>query len=396
VDLTLSPREQAFLEEVRSFLAEKLPDDIRRAAAERSAPMIDPELDRRWRGILHEKGWSAPAWPSAYGGPDWSLAQRYIFERECRRAGAPHFFSLGANLLAPVLMKFGTPAQKAQHLPKILSGEIYWCQGFSEPEAGSDLASLRMRATRDGADYVLNGSKIWTSHAQYADWMFALVRTADTPKRQEGISFLLIPMDLPGITVRPIRLTSGEHELNQVFFENVRVSADNLVGEENRGWNCAKYLLEHERGGSFAASELRAMLDRVVRLANEGGRNRFEDDPVAKRRLTELSVDVDALEMLELTAMSSVASGGDPGALPSMQKLRQTEIRQGIDELAVELIGQDALRWTTAVATEFAARPHLSERELVMPIYMNDRVYTIFGGTSEVQLGIIAKLAVGI
>lgn len=396
MNLALSENEQAFLGEVRQFLAEKLPEDIHSAAAARSAPMVDPELDRRWRRILHEKGWAAPAWPAEYGGTGWSLARRYIFERECRRAGAPHYFSLGGNLLAPVMMKFGTPEQKAQHLPNILTGDTYWCQGFSEPEAGSDLASLRTRAVRDGDHYLVNGSKIWTSHAQYADWMFALVRTADTTRRQEGISFLLIPMDLPGISLRPIRLISGEYELNQVFLENVRVPAVNLVGEENRGWNCAKYLLEHERGGSFAASELRAMLDRVVRLATGTQSGSVAPDSTVGRRLTELAVDVDALEMLELTAMSAVAAGNDPGALPSMQKLRQTEIRQAIDELAVELIGQDALRWTTAVATDFGDRPQLTERELVMPVYMNDRVYTIFGGTSEVQLGIIAKLAVGL
>lgn len=396
MNLTLSVQDQAFLHEVRTFLAENLTEDIRSAAAERSAPMIDPELDRRWRRILHEKGWAAPAWPSEYGGTGWTLAQRYIFERECRRAGAPHFFSLGGSLLAPVLMKYGTQAQKAQHLHSILTGDTYWCQGFSEPEAGSDLASLRTRAVRDGDDYIINGSKIWTSHAQYADWMFALVRTADTPRRQEGISFLLIPMDLPGISLRPIRLMSGEYELNQVFLENVRIPATNLVGEENRGWNYAKYLLEHERGGSFAASELRAMLDRVARLAAGDASGAVDPSSTVGRCLTELAIDVDALEMLELTAMSAVAAGEDPGALPSMQKLRQTEIRQAIDELAVDLIGQDALRWTSAVATEFADRPHLSERDLVMPIYMNDRVYTIFGGTSEVQLGIIAKLAVGI
>ncbi|MGE4239165.1 acyl-CoA dehydrogenase family protein [Ramlibacter sp.] len=396
MDLSLSADELAFQAEVRRFLDEHLTPELKRDAAAKSTSIAHPDVERAWRRVLHARGWAAPAWPREHGGTGWSLAQRHIFDRECNRAGVPQMFSLGANLLAPVLMKFGTPAQQREHLPGILSGDVRWCQGYSEPEAGSDLSSLRTRAVRDGDDYVVDGSKIWTSHAQYADWIFALVRTDSTPRKQDGISFLLIRMDTPGITVRPIHLISGEHEINQVFFENVRVPVVNLVGEEGRGWTCAKYLLEHERGGSFAANELRGMLDRLVRIAKHDGENRFESDPVLGRKLIELAVDVDTLEMLELTAMSGVAAGGDIGALPSIMILRQSLTRQAIDALALEIIGADALRWTAAVAEEFTTRPPLGERELMMPIYMNDRIHTIAGGTTEIQRGIIAKQSLGL
>src|SRR5437764_2585735 len=260
-DMDAARDDLAFREEVRSFLEAALTPDIRTAQARQAGVFSEGELCRRWHKVLYEQGWVAPSWPAEYGGPGWSPMQRFIFADECARANAPVLPAMGLQMCGPVLMRYGTPEQKAFFLPRMLSGEHYWCQGYSEPQSGSDLASLQTRAVRDGDDYVVSGTKLWTTHAHFANWMFLLVRTDPDVKPQAGISFLLTPMDAPGLSVRPIISISGEHEINQVFFDDVRVPAANLVGEENQGWSVAKYLLEFERGAGAQAARLKTMLD---------------------------------------------------------------------------------------------------------------------------------------
>lgn len=386
----------AFRDEVRAFLREHLTDDLVRATRLNTSVFSEPEVARRWHRTLHARGWVAPAWPVAHGGTGWSLVRRWIFETELARAGAPPLSPMGLRMAGPVIMRFGTPAQRARWLPGILSGEDAWCQGYSEPGSGSDLASLRTRAVRDGDHYVVDGTKIWTTHAHHADMMFALVRTgAETARRQDGISFLLIDMRSPGITVRPIRSASGDHEVNQVFLDGVRVPLDHRIGDEGQGWVIAKYLLEFERGGAIAAARLRAALDRVVALAH--GRGAL-DDPDLALAVSAVEVDVDALEATELRVMATLQVGQNPGGLvSSMLKLRWSELQQAISRLAVRALGPDALAWETA-------RPmplHVPDSGLdddarpVVAQYLNARAYTIFGGSSEIQREIVAREVLG-
>jgi acyl-CoA dehydrogenase len=297
-------------------------------------------------------------------------------------------------------MKFGTQAQKDFYLPKILTGEDYWCQGYSEPGSGSDLASLKTRAVRDGDDYIINGSKIWTSHAQFANRMFALVRTAESPKKQDGISFILIDMDAPGISVRPILTIGGDHEVNQVFFDDVRVPISNLVGAEGQGWSYGKYLLEFERGGAMASGRLRSKLRKIEKLAStyrDGDRSLLES-PAISLRLSELEIDIDALEMSELRIMSSLQTGQNPGSVASsMAKLRNSELKQALSRLAIDILGDDALIWEPRRPLYELDEPSLLGEEAlsVSAEYLNTRAYTIFGGTSEVQRDVIAKVVIG-
>jgi acyl-CoA dehydrogenase len=296
-------------------------------------------------------------------------------------------------MAGPVIMRFGSPEQKAHYLPRILSGDDYWCQGYSEPGSGSDLASLKTRAVRDGDQYVINGSKIWTTHAHLANRMFALVRTGtNEARKQEGISFLLIDMDTPGITVRPIRSASGDHEVNQVFFDDVRVPVSCRVGEEGQGWTIAKYLLEFERGGAISAGRLRAALSRLARVIPEGAL----DDPDLALALSTIEVDIRALEMTELRVMSALRVGQNPGSISSLLKLRWSEIHQSITRLGVRLLGPDALVWETVRPLHEATDAPLDEEARpIVAGYLNARAYTIFGGTSEVQREIIARETVG-
>ena len=400
MDLSFSPAEREFQAEVRAFLDEKLTPDLRRSHALTPSVFSDPPVGNRWQKILYEKGWAAATWPKEYGGPGWTLAQRYIWEVESAIAGAPSVTPMGLKMVGPVIMKFGTQAQKDFYLPRILKAEDYWCQGYSEPGSGSDLASLKTRAVRDGDHYVINGSKIWTTHAHNANRMFALVRTSEEPKKQDGISFILIDMKTPGISVRPILTIGGDHETNQVFFDDVRVPVENRVGAEGQGWSYGKYLLEFERGGSMSSGRLRAILAHIESLAAQygaGGRS-LAEDPAIALRLSQLEIDIDTLEMTELRMMSSLQTGQNPGSVSSsLAKLRNSEIKQALTTLAVDVLGQDAI----------VMQPHRPLYELnepqtipedaltVVPEYLNSRAYTIFGGTSEVQRDIIAKVVLG-
>jgi acyl-CoA dehydrogenase len=394
MDLCFSPQEREFRSEVIAFLDEKLTSDLRRQQRLNTSFFSDPDLGLRWHRILFEKGWIAPSWPREYGGAEWTVAQRYIYDIESHRAGAPYLQVQGLRMIGPLIMKFGTDAQKAKYLPKILSGEDYWCQGYSEPNAGSDLSALTTRATPDGDDYIVSGSKIWTTHAHHANRMFALVRTADTPKRQDGISFLLIDMQTPGITVRPIITIDGEHEVNEVFFDDVRVPQAERIGPENGGWECAKYLLEFERGGGFSCGSLRASLERALRLAHAAkARGGAAADPSIFDRLARIRIDLDALEMLELRVMSGLEAGRNPGVASSVMKIRASEIRQSISEAAVDSLGTEALRWYPQRPLKRHAfdTPIDEDAAAAMPIYLSERAHTIFAGATEIQLSIIAK-----
>jgi acyl-CoA dehydrogenase len=386
----------AFRDEVRDFLRERLTPDLVRATRLNTSVFSEHEVCMRWHRALHARGWVAPAWPVEHGGTGWPLVRRWIWETELARAGAPPLSPMGLRMAGPVIMRFGTPAQRAHYLPRMLSGEDTWCQGYSEPGSGSDLASLSTRAVRDGDHYVVDGTKIWTTHAHHANRMFALVRTgAESARRQDGISFLLIDMASPGITVRPIRSASGDHEVNQVFFDGVRVPVTDRIGDEGQGWTVAKYLLEFERGGAIAAARLRAALERLVALAERRG---LLDDPDLALAISAVEVDVDALEATELRVMATMQVGQNPGGLvSSMLKLRWSEIQQSITRLGVRLLGADALAWerarpmhdaVSAAGLDDASRPLVAQ-------YLNARAYTIFGGSSEIQREIVAREVLG-
>jgi acyl-CoA dehydrogenase len=394
MDLRLSAADLAFRDEVRSFLATAVPPDMRRAEELTTVFISEPEIGTAFHKALHRKGWSVYAWPKEYGGTGWSPVQRYIFEVECARAGAPVFNGPGLRMVAPIIMQLGTQAQKDKYLPRIASGEDHWAQGYSEPGAGSDLASLRTKAVADGDDYIVSGQKIWTTQAHKSNRMFALVRTSTTGKRQEGITFLLLDMDLPGITVRPIVGSGGDHEFNEVFFDNVRVPQSGRVGEENQGWEVAKYLLEFERGGSSLAARVRGHYVKLLTLAKA----RCAGDPDIAIKLAELGTDLDAMEMMELTVLSALQTGANPGPVSSLLKLRWSQIRQAITEVALEAIGEEALRWVEERPLYEILQLPPDEEELlaVAPRYLNLRALSILGGTSEIQTGIIAKAMLGL
>ena len=386
MNLELSRADQAFRAEVRAFLATHLTDALRAGQAATSAMYPEPEVSGPWQQALQARGWLVPLWPREWGGSGWSALQRFIFETECALAGAPLVHPMGARLVGPVILRYGTEAQKHFYLPRILSGADYWCQGFSEPNAGSDLAALQLRAVADGSDYVLNGTKIWTTHAHHANRMFALVRTSSEGKRQQGISFLLIDMALPGITVRPIVTIGGDHDVNEVHFENVRVPQAERVGAENAGWECAKYLLEFERGAGIFSPRLRSQLKRVADAL--AARDDIPDE--LARRFGEVVADIDSFEWLELRTMGGLAPGANPGPVASILKLRASRLKQSIAELGVDALGQSGLRWRSDPAHS-ALRP-----SVLVPEYCNSRAFTIFGGAAEVQLGLIAKTVVGV
>jgi acyl-CoA dehydrogenase len=396
MDLFLDDDAIAFRDEVRAFLAGALTPEMKRAERLNPSFLADPRDSLPWQAKLAERGWAAPSWPAEHGGPGWTLTQRYIFDQECERAGEPHFRSAGIKMLAPVLMRFGSDEQKARYLPPILSGEDIWAQGYSEPGSGSDLASLSTKAVRDGDTYVVTGSKIWSTHAHRSTRMFALVRTADTGRKQEGITFLLVDLAAPGVTIRPIVSIDGSHEFNQTFFDGVRVPVGDRVGAEGEGWEIAKYLLEFERGGSFAGGMLRAQFAKLVAIADATGPDgrRPMDDPLVMALIAEIGTDIDANDMLELTAMSKAQAGGNPGALPSsVMKILRSRIRQAIAELAASILGPDALRWAeTRPLHLLPEEPELAElRKVAAPAYLSSRAQSIFGGSNEIQLEIIAR-----
>jgi acyl-CoA dehydrogenase len=394
---TLSEADEAFRCEARAFLAQSLAGDIGEAAARQTGVFAEPGLARRWHQVLYRQGWIAPAWPMEHGGCGWSLVRRYIWDLECAQAGAPQLPAMGLQMCGPVLMRFGTEAQQRRFLPGILSGDDYWCQGYSEPEAGSDLASLQMRAVRDGDSYVLSGSKLWTTHAHAANWIFVLARTTEGGKPQAGISFLLCPMDAPGVSVTPIVSISGDHEVNQVFFDQVRVPVGLRVGEENQGWTIAKYLLEHERGGGSQAARVFAVLRQVqaIVLATP----ELTEDAGFRSRLTRLEIEAETVAALERQLVAAASSGASVGdAAASMIKLQGTEAQQNATGLLVEAIGvYGAVDQREAIRGAGNAPPPGGEAAVTpMAKYLNARAATIFGGASEVQRNILARVALGL
>ncbi|MHC6225836.1 acyl-CoA dehydrogenase family protein [Pseudomonas sp. X10] len=394
MDIDYTPDEFDFRDQVRAFLAARLPADI--AAKVRLGKHLGKADHQRWQRILAEQGWYAANWPVEYGGTGWSVVQRHIFEEECAAAGAPRLISFGVNMVAPVIIKFGTPQQKAHYLPRILNGQDWWCQGYSEPGAGSDLANLKTRAVREGDHYVVNGQKTWTTLGQHADMIFCLVRTDPQAQAQRGISFLLIDMHSPGITVRPIITLEGEHEVNEVFFDNVRVPLENLVGTENEGWTCAKYLLTHERtgqagiGGSKAAL---AHLKQVAACERRGGRPLLED-PLFRAQVAELEMQLLAIEMSTLRILAAAEDGGVPGAQSSILKIKGSQIRQAISHLLRKALGVHALPFVEEeLELDEGVEPlHTGYSAAPASQYFNLRKLSIYGGSNEIQKNIIAKM----
>ena len=393
MNLDYSSDELAFREAVREFLRRHLP-------AQLSAKVLGLKRLNRddiigWQRILHSVGWGGPSWPREFGGTGWSAVQQHIFDEECSIAGAPPILSFGVRMVAPVLMAFGTRAQQEYFLPRILAGEHWWCQGYSEPGAGSDLASLKTRAERRGDSYVVNGQKTWNTLGHLADWIFCLVRTDPQARPQAGISFLLIDMRTPGITVRPIPLLDGEHEVNEIWFDEVVVPASNLVGEENRGWTYAKYLLGHERVNIAQVGQSRRELARVKQLARtqRDGQRPLIENTRFRDRLAEVEIDLLALELTVMRVLSAQAKQRDPGPESSVLKIRGSEIQQTLSELAMQAIGHQALPWIPA-ALEAGWHGEPGGAEFWGPLagrYYNLRKSSIFSGSNEIQRNIIAQ-----
>ncbi|HCE41018.1 acyl-CoA dehydrogenase family protein [Alloalcanivorax profundimaris] len=399
MDINYTPEESAFRDEVRAFLNDKLPADISRKVKEHKR--LGKEDTVRWQKILNEQGWLALHWPKEHGGTGWSPIQKHIFEEECAEAGAPTVLPFGVNMVAPVIIKFGTQEQKDYYLPRILRSDDWWCQGYSEPGAGSDLASLKTRAVREGDHYIVNGQKTWTTLGQHANMIFCLVRTDPDAKKQEGISFLLIDMEKSeGITVRPLITLDGEHEVNEVFFDNVKVPVENLVGEENKGWTCAKYLLTFERTGIAGVGSSKAALAHLKQVAREqqvNGKPLIEE-PHFRARLADVEMELMSLEMTNLRTVAAAEAGGVPGAESSFLKIMGTELRQEITDLFRRAAGPHALPFLPEelegdfegpyVGPEFAAS--------VASRYFNFRKLSIFGGSNEIQKNIISKMILGL
>lgn len=401
MDIALSQDDLAFQDEVNAFIAEALPQTI--SDKVRNGLHLEKEEYVYWQKCLDERGWAGENWPVEYGGTGWSPTQKYLFQKACAEQGAPPVVAFGLKMVAPVIYTFGNDAQRERFLPDILASNVWWCQGYSEPGAGSDLAALKTRARRDGDHYVVNGTKIWTTMAQWADWIFCLVRTGeDSGVRQQGISFLLIDMRSPGISLSPIITIDGLHEVNEVHFDNVRVPAENLVGEEGRGWSYAKLLLTHERTGIAQIQQSKSQLGRLKSIAQrqpgvDAGRSLW-DDPQFRARIGRVECDLLALEYTELRTLSAIQTGAAPGPESSILKICGTEIMQSIDALYMEVAGYgafvhmpydgltmrevaDDIRWCEA---------HMANR------YFNNRKQSIFGGTNEIQKNIIAKQVLGL
>ena len=396
MDVRYTSEELAFRDHVRDFLAANLPADLQ--AKVRRHLRLSKDDYVRWHRILARQGWAAPAWPVEYGGTGWSPVQRHLFDEECARAGTPPILPFGVNMVAPVIMAFGNDAQKAWYLPRILSCEDWWCQGYSEPGAGSDLASLKTSAVRDGDAYVVNGQKTWTTLAQHADMIFCLVRTDPSVRKQEGISFLLIDMHAPGVTVRPITMLDEEHEVNEVWFDNVRVPVANLIGEENRGWTYAKYLLGHERTGIAAVGRSKRELAFLKRYAatrsSHGGS--LMDDPLFAAKVAALDIELMALEMTVLRVLAQAHKA--PGPEASVLKVRGTEIQQALTELMVEAAGPMALPFDPAFL-ESGEGPSAGGDDDAAPLasyYFNYRKTSIYGGSNEIQRNIISQMILGL
>jgi len=398
MNLDYSDSDRSFREEVQNFIRDNLPTDIKAKIDSRQKLTKDDYM--AWHKILHSRGWVAPNWPIDFGGPGWTPLQCHIFDEEIGLAGVPRVLPFGVAMVGPVIMEFGTNSQKEYYLPRILSSEDVWCQGYSEPGSGSDLASLKTSAVREGDEYIVNGSKIWTTSAHWADLIFCLVRTDTKAKNQEGISFLLISMHDPGIDVRPIITLDGGHEVNQVFFENVRVPVQNLVGEENKGWTYAKFLLKHERAGIAAIGSQKRQLNRlkeIARAEQSNGQALIEESRF-RDKISKAEIDLMALEYTELRAVSAANQGGVPGTEVNLLKIRGSEMQQKISELLIEAVGYYAnpfipdsfeAGWNEEpIGPDYAAS--------LAPEYFNWRKSSIYAGSNEVQKNIISKMVLGL
>ncbi|WP_068277314.1 acyl-CoA dehydrogenase family protein [Aldersonia kunmingensis] len=391
MQLALTDEEIAFRDELRTFFTTEIPVEVRERVHHGFELGRDDFVNTQ--RILNANGLAVPNWPVEWGGKDWTPTQRHIWLDEMQLACVPEPLTFNASMIGPVIAEFGSQEMKERFLPATANLDIWWCQGFSEPDAGSDLASLRTTAVRDGDEYIVNGQKIWTTLAQHADWMFCLVRTdPNAPKRQAGISMLLMRMDSPGLTVRPIKLIDGGHEVNEVFFENVRVPADQLVGEENRGWSYAKFLLGNERTGITGVGRTKVKLALVKEraAATKVGGGSLLDDPLFASRLAEIENELLALELTQLRVVAG-SSKGEPNPASSVLKLRGSELQQAATELMLEVAGPDALPYKAGLGV---ASPEWAQR--TAPTYLNYRKVSIYGGSNEVQRTIIASTILGL
>ena len=398
MDMNFTPEEEAFRAEVLAFLEEKLPEHL--STKVKQGLRMTKADSEEWHAILNERGWLASHWPVEWGGPGWSSAQQFIFEIECSLAYAPRTVPFGLSMLGPVLIKYGNEAQKRYWLPRILDGSDWWCQGYSEPGAGSDLAAVKTTAVREGDYYVVNGQKTWNTLGQFANMIFCLVRTNREARKQEGISFLLVDMTAPGVEVRPIITLDGEHEINEVFFTDVKVPVDNLIGGEDKGWTCAKYLLTYERtniagvGPSLAALEKLKSVSRTVSLRGRP----LAEDPLFAARMAKVEIDLANMKTTNLRVIAAVAGGGAPGAESSMLKIRGTEIRQEITSLMRRAMGPYALPFMEkAMGAGYIGEPLGPEGAASAAVtYFNYRKLSIFGGSNEIQKTIISKMILGL
>ena len=402
MDLSFTPEEEAFRTEVRQFLSDELAPELSETV--RTGRHLSKADMEAWHATLNRRGWLANHWPEQYGGPGWNAVQKFIFEHECALAYAPRIVPFGVNMLGPVMIKYGNEAQKQYWLPRILDGSDWWCQGYSEPGAGSDLAAVKTTAIRgtdaDGDHYIVNGQKTWTTLGQHANMIFCLVRTNREAKKQEGISFLLVDMNAPGVDVRPIITLDGEHEVNEVFFTDVRVPAENLVGDENKGWTCAKYLLTYERtniaGVGFSDAALARLKNAAVRQRKNG--KPLSDDPSFAARLARVEIELENMKTTNLRVIAAVAGGGVPGAESSMLKVRGTQIRQEISSLARRAMGPYAQPFVAeALEPGYDGEPiGPADAASVAAQYFNNRKLSIFGGSNEIQRIIISKMILGL
>ena len=392
MDLNFTAEELAFRAEVRQWVAENLPKELSHKV--HNALRLSRDDLQRWARILGKKGWLGWGWPRAFGGPGWNAVQKHLFEEECALAGAPRVIPFGPVMVAPVIMAFGNKEQQERFLPGIASGEVWWSQGYSEPGAGSDLAGLKTRAERRGDKYIVNGQKTWTTLGQYGEWIFCLVRTSTEGKPQTGISFLLIDMKTPGITVRPIILLDGEHEVNEVFFDNVEVPAENLIGEENKGWTYAKHLLSHERTNIADVNRAKRELERLKRIAQAEG---VYDDLRFRDQIALLEVDIVALEMLVLRVLSAEKSGKQSLDIAGLLKIKGSEIQQRYSELMMLAAGPYAVPFIREAMEagwqgDYVGAAHCAP---LAATYFNMRKTTIYGGSNEVQRNIVSQVVLG-
>jgi alkylation response protein AidB-like acyl-CoA dehydrogenase len=399
MDLNFTAEELAFKDEVRAFLKNELPADI--ANKIKSGLPVSASDYVRWQKILFKRGWGAPSWPKQFGGPGWGPVQLHIYDEEAAAAGAPRMIPFGLKMVAPVIMAFGNPEQQKRFLPRIISAEDWWCQGYSEPGAGSDLASLKTRAERQGDFYIVNGQKTWTTLGQHADWIFCLVRTdPNAPKQQQGISFLLIDMKTPGITVRPIITMDGAHEVNEVWFEDVKVPVENRIGEENKGWTYAKFLLGHERTNIAGVGASKRELRRLKSIARQEIKNGkpLIEDPLFAARIAQVEIDLMALEITNLRALSAESEKRAPGPEASILKIKGTEVQQALTELMMYAVGPYALPFSRESQEEgdlkSVAGPHYAAP--LAATYCNTRKVTIYGGSNEIQRNIISQMILGL